>query len=74
MNNDPSNKTRHTALIISGALDALLGSFFLLIGFHLLPIDITQYGFRDWHVLALGGIFFVMGIGIVAYNLSRLEE
>ncbi len=74
MNNDPSNKTRRTALIISGIMDALLGSFFLLVGFHLLPIDITQYGFKDWHVLTLGGIFFVVGIGVVAYNLSRLEE
>ena len=74
MNNKPLNRTARLALMISAALDTLLGSFFLLVGFHFLPMDITHYGFKDWHVIALGGILFITGIGVFAYNLSRLEE
>jgi hypothetical protein len=62
------------AFMLSGGLDALLGSFFLLVGFGLLPIDVVQYGFRNWHAILLGGILFTLGVGVVAYNLSRLEE
>ena len=72
--NNPPNKTARMALMLSGGIDALIGSAFLLLGFNLLPIDITQYGFESWHATLLGGLFFIMGIGIVAYNLSRLEE
>jgi hypothetical protein len=39
--NNPPNKTKRMALMISGGIDALLGSFFLLVGFRLLPIDIV---------------------------------
>ncbi len=72
--NNPPNKTKRMALMLSGGMDALLGAFFLLVGFGLLPLDVTQYGFENWHALLLGGVFFVMGIGVLAYNLSRLEE
>lgn len=68
------NKTRRMVFIISGGMDALLGSFFLLIGFGFLPIKANQYGFENWHAILLGGIFFIMGIGVLAYNFSRLEE
>jgi hypothetical protein len=61
-------------LMLSGGIDALLGSFFLLLGFGFLPIDVTQFGLENWHAIALGAIFFIMGMGVVAYNLSRLEE
>lgn len=72
--NNPPNKTKRMALMLSGGIDALLGAFFLLVGFGLLPLDVTQYGFENWHVILLGAIFFIMGIGVFAYNLSRLEE
>lgn len=72
--NNPPNKTRRMALMLSGGIDALLGSFFLLVGFGLLPIDASQYGFENWHAILLGGVLFIMGMGFVAYNLSRLEE
>jgi hypothetical protein len=62
------------ALIVSGAVDALIGSVLLLIGFRLLPIDVTQYGFESWQALLAGGLFFVTGVGVAAYNVSRLEE
>lgn len=73
MNNLP-NKTRRMALILSGGIDALLGSFLLLIGFGFLPIDVNQFGLENWHVILLGGVLFIMGMIFVAYNLSRLEE
>ena len=60
--------------MISGGIDALIGAILLLIGFGLLPIEVAQYGFENWHAILLGGILFVMGVGFVAYNLSRLEE
>jgi hypothetical protein len=72
--NNPPNKTRRVVLMFSGGIDTLLGSFFLLVGFGLLPVDVTRFGFENWHAILLGGIFFIMGIGVVAYNLSRLEE
>ena len=72
--NNPPNKTRRMAFMLSGGIDALLGAFFLLVGFGFLPIDPAQYGFENWHAILLGGIFFIMGIGVLAYNLSRLEE
>jgi ABC-type branched-subunit amino acid transport system permease subunit len=74
MNNIPPQKMRRMALIFSGSIDALLGAFLLLTGFELLPIDVTQYGFENWHAMLFGGIFFIVGVGFVAYNLSRLEE
>jgi len=72
--NNPANKTKRMAFIISGATDALIGAVLLLIGLELLPIRVTEYGFENWHALLLGGILFIMGVGFVAYNLSRLEE
>jgi len=72
--NNPPNKAKRMAFMISGGMDTLLGAFFLLIGFGLLPIDVAQYGFENWHAILLGGILFVMGVGFVAYNFSRWDE
>jgi hypothetical protein len=74
MKDDPSNRNKRLVFMISGITDALLGAFLLLIGFGLLPIEVTQYGFENWHAILLGGVLFILGIGFVAYNLSRLEE
>ena len=60
--------------MISGAVDALIGAALLLIGFDVLPIDVTNYGFANWHVNLLGAVMFILGAGMFAYNLSRLEE
>lgn len=70
----PPNRTRRIAFMISGAIDALIGAVLLLMGFGLLPIDVTDYGFANWHVSLLGAIMFILGAGTFAYNLSRLEE
>ncbi len=60
--------------MISGAIDALIGCILLLMGLHWLPIDITRYGFENWQAFLVGGLFFLVGIGVLAYNLSRSEE
>ena len=72
--NNPPNRTRRIAFMISGAIDALIGTILLLIGFGFLPIDATNYGFANWHVILLGAVMFILGAGTFAYNLSRFEE
>lgn len=72
--NNPPNKTRRIAFMLSGGIDALLGSFLLLVGFGFLPMDLAQFGLENWHAILIGGVFFIMGIGVLAYHLSRLEE
>lgn len=60
--------------MISGAMDALLGVFFLLAGLGFLPVDLAQFGMQDWHAMLVSGIFSVLGLMVLFYNLSRLEE
>ncbi len=74
MTDKPLNKTARLALMISGGIDALLGSIVLLIGFNLLPIDVTEFGFESWHAILVGGILFVVGVVVIAYNVSHSEE
>jgi hypothetical protein len=72
--NNPSNRTKRLAFMISGIADALIGALLLLIGFGLLSIEVTKYGFENWHAILLGAVMFILGVGMFAYNLSRLEE
>jgi xanthine/uracil permease len=60
--------------MISGITDAVIGAVLLLIGFGLLPVDVTNFGLQNWHVNLLGAVMFILGVGTFAYNLSRLEE
>lgn len=73
MNSSP-NRTKRLAFVLSGSTDALIGGILLLIGFGFLPIEITDYGFQNWHVILLGGILFVTGLLFVVYNVSRWDE
>ena len=72
--NNPSNRTKRLAFMISGIADALVGALLLFIGFGLLPFEVTKYGFENWHAILLGSVMFILGVGTFAYNLSRLEE
>jgi len=72
--NLPPHRARRIAFMLSGAIDALIGGVLLLIGFGLLPVDVTQYGAQAWHVNLLGGIMFLLGAGTFAYNFSRFDE
>jgi hypothetical protein len=74
MNNLLPQKSRRIAFMLSGAIDALIGAVLLLIGFGLIPLDVTPYGVQNWHVNLLGGAMFLLGAVTFAYNLSRLEE
>ena len=74
MNSNSPNKTRRLAFMISGITDAVLGGILLLIGFGVLPVDVTDYGVEGWHVNLLGGALLLLGAVTFAYNLSRLEE
>ena len=72
--NDPSNRNKRLAFILSGITDAVIGAILLLIGFGLLPVDVTKYGLENWHVNLLGAVVFILGVGTFAYHLSRLQE
>ncbi len=60
--------------MISGAMDALIGAVLLLIGFGWLPVDVTDYGFANWHVGLIGAVMFILGTITFAYNFSRIDE
>jgi membrane-bound ClpP family serine protease len=70
----PSNRNKRLAFILSGITDAVIGAILLLIGFGLLPVDVTKYGLENWHVNLLGAVVFILGVGTFAYHLSRLQE
>lgn len=72
--NQPSNRARRIAFMLSGGIDALIGAILLLIGFGFLPIDVIQYGMQNWHVNLLGGVMFLLGAGTFVYNVSRMDE
>lgn len=74
MNKDSPNRGRRIVLMISGGIDALIGAIMLLIGFGLLPVDVSRYGVENWHVNLLGAVMFLLGAGTFVYNLSRLDE
>ena len=74
MDNNPSSRNRRLAFILSGITDALIGAALVLMGFGFLPVDVTEYGFKNWHAIIFGGVMFFIGIVTIAYNLSRLEE
>ena len=73
-NNNPRNKARRLAFVLSGTLDAIIGGVLLLFGFGWLPLDVREYGFQPWHAILVGAILFFTGMWFVAHNLSRLEE
>ena len=72
--NSPSDRNKRLAFILSGITDAVIGAILLLIGFGLLPVDVTKYGLENWHVNLLGAVVFILGVGTFAYHLSRLQE
>ena len=74
MNNNTPNRVRRIAFMLSGMIDALIGGVLLLLGFGFLPVDVTAYGFQNWHAILLGGILFATGMGFVVYNASRWDE
>jgi hypothetical protein len=74
LDNNPSGRNRRLAFILSGITDALIGVAILLVGFGLLPVDVADYGFENWHAIVLGGVILFIGVVTLTYNLSRLDE
>lgn len=73
-NHNPSRMNKRLVFMISGGFDALIGGILLLIGFGLLPVDVSDFGMENWHVNLLGVVMFLLGVVTFAYNFSRLEE
>lgn len=71
---NPSNRNKRLSFMLSGITDAAIGAILLLIGFGLLPVQLTKYGLENWHVNLLGALMFIIGVGTFAYNLSRWQE
>lgn len=69
--NEPISK--RTMLVIASALDALLSGIVLLIYFGLVPVDISAWGIPRWTVGLAGGIWFLVSIGILAWQLTRAD-
>ena len=72
--NNPSNRNKRLAFMISGITDAVIGAILLLMGFGFLPVELTKYGFESWHANLLGAIMFIIGVVTFAYHLSRWQE
>jgi ABC-type branched-subunit amino acid transport system permease subunit len=71
--NNPQRNKR-LAMLVSGAMDAVLGAVIVLIGLGFFPVNIDEYGFPQWIVLLVGGVMFTLGAWLAIYNYSRLDE
>ncbi len=73
MNQSPA-RTRRLAFLLSGLTDASIGAILLLLGFDMLPVDVTDYGFQSWHAILLGAFLFVPGAWFVVHSIARWNE
>ena len=69
--NSQSNK--RMLLIIVSAVDMVLSGIVLLIYFGLLPIDLSGLSVPRWVVGLVGGLWFVSGLGVVVYQLTKTD-
>ena len=66
-----NNSNKRTALIVASAMDTVLSGIVLLIYFNLLPIDLSSWGIPRWVIGVVGGLWFLVSIGILAYQLTK---
>ena len=66
-----NQNNKRIILIISGAMDAMLGAGALLIYFNVVPFDI---GVPRIFIGIIGGILFFSGIAVVTYFLTRTDN
>ena len=69
--NDQPNK--RMVFIIAGIVDSLIGGAILLIYFGLLPINISGLGIPRWVIGLVGGIWFLLAVGVLAYQLTKTD-
>lgn len=74
MNGNNPQRNRRIVLIISGAVDAVIGAVILLIGFGFFPIDLADDGIPPVVLLVIGGFMLIMGAWMAIHNYSRLDE
>lgn len=60
-------------LMISSAMDSLLGAIVLLLYFGILPFDISGWGIPRWIIGAVGAVLFFSGIAIFTYISTRTD-
>ncbi len=69
--NPPPN--RRTILILVSAMDAVISGAILLIYFGILPLDLSSWGIPPMVVGIVGGVWFLISIGILLYQLTKPE-
>ena len=60
-------------LMISSAIDSLLGAIVLLLYFGILPFDISGWEIPRWIIGAVGAVLFFSGIAIFTYISTRTD-
>lgn len=60
-------------LMVSSAMDSLLGAIVLLLYFGILPFDISGWGIPRWTIGAVGAALFFSGIAIFTYFSTRTD-
>lgn len=71
MNSQPNKRN---LLILVSAIDAVLGGIVLLIYFGFFPVDISSWGLPRWVIGTVGGVWFLSAIGVLAYQLTRMDQ
>lgn len=69
-----AHRVQRTALMVSSAIDSLLGAIALLVFFGVLPFDISGWGIPRWIIGAVGAVLFFSGIAIFAYASIKSDE
>ncbi len=67
--NDPQIKRK--VLIITSAIDMLLAGLILSIYFGFLPIDVASWGISRNVVGLIGGVWFLVALGMLVYQLTK---
>lgn len=65
------NSNRRMALIIASAMDIVISGVVLLIYFNFLPVDLSSWSIPRWLIGVIGGAWFLLSIGILAYQLTK---
>ena len=74
MDNKPATISKRTIFIVISLIDAVIAGLLLLIYFRLFPIDIESWGIPRWIVGAVGAVWFMAAVGILAYQLSKHDD
>lgn len=72
MNSDHPQITRKVLIVVS-AIDAILSGIVLLIYLGLLPIDISGWDIPRWVFGLIGGVWFVVALGVLVYQLTKTD-